>query len=257
MLHPILCPVRNGVQYTKDALPTFLAQDCGDITVFFVENESKDGTREYLNSQDTSRVKVSHQTPGLSVAASWNLGLRWLFDNGADHVFVVNNDVELRPDMYSALLETGLPFVTGVGVKTKEQMNEHYVRQDRPRPDFSAYLIHRVVWQKVGPFNEEFAGAFAEDCDYHVRGHRSGIRFTCCGFPYLHHASQTVKLASPEDGKRICEQADKNRALFKSMYGCEVGSPAYEDLFKEEDFGMYDKIKALEGHPTATEVPSS
>lgn len=233
MNNPILCPIRNGVAYTKAALPTFLAQDCGDITVFFVDNESSDGTREFLNAQTTANIKVSHQTPPLSVAASWNFGLRWLFANGAEHVLVVNNDVELRPDMYRELLAANLPFATGVGVRSREQMNEPFTRKDRPHPDFSAFLIRQEAWDRVGPFDQTYVGGYAEDADWHVRAHRVGVELTCIGIPFLHHASGTIKCADRDEAERIGQAANANRKRFREKYGCEVGSPEYEALFTD------------------------
>ena len=232
MINPILCPVRNGLNYTRAALPTFLAQDCGDVHVYFVDNASTDGTREFLNAQDTKIVHTTHQTPPLSVAKSWNFGLRWLFENGAEHVLVVNNDVELRPDMYRELLAADLLFATGVGVATRNQMAGAFTRADRPNPDFSCFLIRRDCWEQLGPFDEGCEGAYCEDSIYHVEAHRKGVALPCIGIPFVHHGSGTIKSATPEEAARISAQAYKNRAYFKSKYGCEVGSPEYEEIFK-------------------------
>src|SRR5689334_3601518 len=114
MFNWIVVPVRNSLHYTKAALPTFLAQDIGNVRVLILDNDSTDGTGAWARSQDG--VLYWHRRPPLSVAASWNLCLKWLFgEQRQERVLVSNNDVSLRPDTYRLLDADGGPFVTAVG----------------------------------------------------------------------------------------------------------------------------------------------
>ncbi len=234
MTNFVLCPIRNGRELTRKALQTFLAQDIGDVGVLFIANSPEDGTMEMLSAYPDPRIHVSHHRSPLSVAASWNFGLRWIWKQGAECALVVNNDVELHPQTYRLLVEDGGPFVTAVGVKEREKYEAWSgvpVESKRPHPDFSAYLIRRSTWNLVGPYDENFKGAFAEDWDMHCRLHEKGITAYCIDLPFLHHASQTVKLAQTDEQKRIQMQADANREYFKKKWGFAGGSPEYYAYF--------------------------
>ena len=225
-------PVRNGLAYTRAALPTLLAQDIGDVDLLMIDNDSTDGTGEFCRAQQG--VLYHHQRPALSVAASWNKGLRFLFeDDGAPgYVLTVNNDLLLKPETYRLLVEDGGQFVTGVGVNTMEQFAELCApSQRRPHPDFSCFLIRRECWDRVGPFDEQFVGAYAEDSDYHLRMHQAGISAYCLDLPFYHAASGTIKSASEKEAEAIRRRADANRERFKAKWGVEAGSTEYYTLF--------------------------
>lgn len=237
MLNPVICPVRNCLSLTRKAVETFRAQDIeGGATILILDNASSDGTVEWLHAQPD--LLRAHFHPPKSVASSWNLGLEWAFRRGAEYAFVINNDVEIKPEMYRSLVETGLPFATGVSVSSQEQLCQPFVRSDRERPDFSAFLIRREAWDRVGPFNKEYEGAFYEDNEWHVRAWAKGVHLTCVGFPFLHHASATVKRADPATRKDVEVKAAQNRERFKAQFGCYPATPEYDALFLDSRFGV-------------------
>lgn len=231
-MNPILCPVRNGLHLTREAVRTFLAQDIGDVDVFLIDNDSRDGTTQWLWTQPVRSVNLR---PGKSVAASWNIGLRQLFKEGAEHVLVVNNDVELRPDTYRHLVAAGALFVTAVGTRDRSKIAPPYSvpnsEQNRPHPDFSCFLIRREAWDRVGEFDECYAGAYCEDAAYHLRLHRAGITAYCLDLPFLHYGAQTLANADQVEAAAIRFNADRNRALFLEREGVAVGSPEYYAVF--------------------------
>ena len=236
MTNAIVVPVRNGIHFTREAIPDMLAQDIGNVDVWVIDNGSMDGTANYIVAEQAKGAAVYLTRPirPMSVAESWNFAIRNLFsDPERGYVLVVNNDVRLRPDTYRELVAANLPFATAVGVETLEQMNEAFVRSDREHPDFSCFLIRRECWEKVGPFDERYKGGYAEDAAYHATAFRKGVPLTCIGIPFLHYGSGTIKSANPAEAQQIREQADRNRELFRSEFGCVPGTPEYERLFSE------------------------
>ena len=230
----ILFVARNCAHLTRKAVRSAQQQDI-DCDILVVDNASTDGTKPWLHSQDVSLIAMATQ---VSLSACWNIGLQTFFGIGRKHVLVCNTDIELRPDAYSLLLAHGGPFVTCVSVDTRERVGTPGDREaspslgERPHPDFSCFLIRPEVVEKVGWFNEDLYPAFVEDCDYHVRMHRAGVKAVCIDVPFLHHGSATMKHADPEEQTRIRKGADRNREWFKRTYGAAIGSPEYADLFR-------------------------
>lgn len=225
----ILCIAFGNAHLTKAAVTSFLAQDV-PCRVVLINNASRDNTAAWMATLPDSVLQV-HFSAQRSVAACWNFGLDWCFRNGAESVLVANNDVELRPETYRLLEADGGPFVTAVGVNTKEQAQEALEPEKRrDHPDFSCFMIRKDTFQRVR-FDEAYEGAYAEDAAFHLSMFRAGIPAYCIGLPFYHVASGSMKYSDEEAQERIRFYADRNRKLFKDRHGADVGSPEYYALF--------------------------
>jgi len=220
---------------TKAALASFLAQDI-PVNVLVINNASSDNTAPWMATLTDERIMQVHFSAQRSVAACWNFAMRTL--DGESHVLICNNDVVLRPETYRLLLEDGGPFVTAVGVGSMEQMTEATLepQNKRDHPDYSCFLISRSVWN-VCKFDERFEGAYLEDADHHLRMFRMGIPAYCIGVPFYHVASAALKFGDDATRDRISKASDKNRVLFREMYGVDAGTPEYYALFSPEARG--------------------
>lgn len=230
----IICgPLLNGLHLTRKALPTFLAQDIGNVGVMFYDNASEDGTKQWLQSLPDDVVSYVTSPQRCSVAAAWNRCLRTIFRVGkAPYALVVNNDVELPPHFCRMLVEDGGQFVTGVGVSDRSCLQQAPNPESKsPHPCFSAFLIRRDCWERVGPFDEEFLGAYFEDNAYNVECHRKGIQAYSLDVPFYHVGSATLKNSDEAEQERIRKAYDHNKEVFRKKYGCVPGEPEYDALF--------------------------
>lgn len=241
----ILLVARNNLHLTRLAVNSALAQDI-PCTVMLIDNASSDNTARYAAGK-AGIVYVAYREQK-SLSACWNAGLRAAWATGHEHALLVNNDVELRPDAYRLLLAHGGPFVTCVSVDSAEQVgipttqtgcavqklyfDGYFDWNQRPHPDFSAFMIRKSVTDQIGWFDESMYPAYCEDSDYHVRMHQAGIPAVCIDLPFLHHGASTVKHADPAERRMIQKGADLNRARFKAKYGCLPGSDEYQELFR-------------------------
>lgn len=115
----------------------------------------------------------------------------------------------------------------------------------RSHPDFSCFLMRREVWERVGPFNESYAGGYVEDADYHLRMHRAGIEAISIQIPFYHIACGTQKNANAAEAADIAAKADANRARFMQQHGVAVGSAEYYALFGHEAPEPADLVRRL------------
>ncbi len=231
-MNPCLILTRNNLNLTKRCVESVRKQDI-PTKICVYDNGSTDGTREWLESQRGEGFGWNGPSKNDGVSKGWNEGLNYLFDHlDYDYVLCPGNDTVLAPWTYSSLLSCNVPFVTGVDVNSMVQLPE---RPDifplTPNPDFSCFLIRRECWEKVGPFNEQMK-FYVQDCDYHIRAHKLGIPLMKASVPYYHERSSTMRLAPKEERDAICEQANRDREVFRSIYGCIPGERGYENLFK-------------------------
>lgn len=248
----IAAVAHNNLDLTEAAIESFLAQDIGSVRVLVVNNESTDNTAPWLvYAHRQWSVESIHIYPQQGVAHAWNRALEYLFGPRveADRVLVCNNDVRLRSDAYTMLDRESAPFVTGVGTDDEGELgvpirlrlsdrfssNSEFVVdcERRPHPDFSCFLIRRDCYSLVGPFDENYRIAFAEDADYHVRMSLQHICAYCIDLPFYHvgGGSQTIKRATDIEAQLISEQAERNRQYFERKWGFEVASPEYYEFF--------------------------
>lgn len=232
-MNPVLILTHNNLELTKRCVNSVLKQDI-PTEVLIIDNGSKDGTRDWLMGHLRVGFCLLQSNEGVSVG--WNVGISSLLE-AWDQVLVVGNDTWLPPTFYRELLSRNVPFVTGVAVDNMEQAMQ---KPDRgpltDYPDFSAFCITRDCWQKIGPFDEKLKH-YCGDCDMHLRAHRMGIRLCKSDQPFYHERSSTLRLASPEERAEIETQANKDRAMFKSIWNCLPGQPEYEAMFLEPKVG--------------------
>src|ERR1700680_4305873 len=224
-MNPVLILTRNCLELTKKCVESVRGQDIPtDILVW--DNDSSDGTHNWL---DDFQIKSHLSFENKGVSRGWNRSLDYWFNTrNAEHVLVLNNDALIPSWFYRHLLSYAFPIVTGVSVNQMSQIDQEPSMglTPSPHPDFSAFLIRRECWEKVGPFDENMKH-YASDMDYHVRGHRAGIKMMNSGVPFYHERSSTIKNASPEDRQEIETQANKDRAAFRAKWGVECNSPDY------------------------------
>ncbi len=230
---PVLIPIINGRELTRACIKSVLAQDV-PCEVMVLDNGATDGSGEMLRAWDDDRITyIAARKP--SVAASWNFGLEWLFSHGHDAVLVLNNDTELRPDTVRWLLADGGDFVTAVGTTEKAKIDPPYLPPDptkkRPHPDHSCFLIRKRAWDLVGPFDENFEGAYCEDLDNHIRLHKAGIKAEGLELPFYHVKSATMNIADQALRDEISAKAQRNRDYFQKKWGVGVGTEAYYEIF--------------------------
>lgn len=228
---PVLACRHTAVEAAKSAL----AQDV-PTKLLVISNWATDGSREAITALQATdkRVHMINFSGRQSLAAVWNTGLRLLFSNGAEHVCVINDDVLLRQDHYRVCRDDPHGLVTGVGVDErgwKKAKDAPLNLTFNTHPTFSAFMLKKWAWDKVGEFDENFKVAVTEDCDYHIRMHRAGIKAICLNVPFLHYGSATSNSMTAEDRQIFMEQADKNREYFFQKWGVRVASKEYYDQF--------------------------
>ena len=195
----------NGRDVTLEALASLLAMDYPAYEVIVVDNGSTDGSFEAVAERfpDVTQVRTEEN---LGPAGGANLGIRHALERGFEYLLLLNNDIEVAPDLLTEMVRVAesAPEVGIVGPKsyfywdreriwsaggrvafreavTRERGAGELDRGQYDRDDEVGYvngcaqLVHRRVFEAVGLWDPIYHLSF-EDADFCLRARRAGWR---------------------------------------------------------------------------------
>jgi GT2 family glycosyltransferase len=172
--------------------------------ILLVDNGSQDGTPQTV-AAIFPNIEIIVNDENLGFAAGCNVGLRYALENGAEFVFLLNNDTEVSSDALDHLIaamgpgigmaapkiyyaHASQPIIWSIGGKchpvTLEKIGDARGQIDRGQwnqvleRDYlvgCAVLISRKLLETVGLFDESFF-MYYEDSDLSLRARRQGFK---------------------------------------------------------------------------------
>ena len=67
----IILPVRNGGEYVKECVNSILAQTYQNFNLIVLDNNSSDGTKEWIESLNNNRITIYPSTKDLTITENW------------------------------------------------------------------------------------------------------------------------------------------------------------------------------------------
>jgi len=215
----------NLLDMTKRAIDSI--RSFHDYDIFVVDNESGDGTQEWLKEKG-----IDHIVKRTSVAGAQNLGLQKFLEGNYDYFVLLNNDIILRYDTLDKLVDCAeasraygvmsseipnTPHWAVDSVKAKDGKWEEIV--NIPPGSYSCTLLTKECIEKIGFFNERFTPRYIEDNDYTLRMRLSGGKFVKSNNAiYWHYLGGVVK-NNAEAKKTHGKNWEKNINIFQEIYG--------------------------------------
>ncbi len=239
----IIITAKNCVEYTKQCVETIITAE--DYVIVLIDDFSDDGTKEYFKQLSNERTDVIVLTDldTYSLAEKWNLGIDAAVGDGCDAFLVCNNDIIFNKHTIDQLVRrlclaretqdrvgmvTAHNFRASISVDDIENYREVVDGTEAPSPDFSCFLLDKLVFEDIGEFDDNYLPCFFEDNDYHIRMVQGGWRAICTTFaPYYHYGSITQN--SVEGGLCSSPQFEANRGYFKNKFGFIPGDPEYDE----------------------------
>jgi ADP-heptose:LPS heptosyltransferase len=215
----------NLLSMTKRAVDSIRSFHNYDL--FVVDNDSDDGTQDWLKDQG-----IDHVIKRTSVAGAQNLGLQKFLEEDYDYFILLNNDIILRYDTIDKLVE-GADKTGAYGMMSTEIPNTPHWAVDSAEPkdgkfipiinipagSYSCTILSRKCVEKVGFFNERYDPRYIEDNDYTLRMRLAGGEFVQAhNAIYWHYLGGVVK-NNAEAKKTHDENWKKNVGIFREIYG--------------------------------------
>lgn len=92
----------NRLNLLKDVIQSLREQNSKLEEILVVNNNSSDGTKEWLEIQKD--LKVIHQG-NLGGAGGFSTGVKWAFENGYDWFWLMDDDIEMSHDCLQNLMQ--------------------------------------------------------------------------------------------------------------------------------------------------------
>lgn len=206
----------NGKYLLAKNLPSVVNTDYNDFDIVVVDNDSSDGSVEYLKKNFPS-VRVVESGENLGFGKGNNLGVRTYPDY--DAYLFLNNDVSVPKDWLKELVKVlesdakvgavgpkvlyskkknGKYIVNSAGIKVDKHFmayDRYDKEEDNPKYDVieevdalmgGAFLVRRDVFEKVGGFNPKMF-LYYEDIDLSLRIRDLGYKIMYCGKSRVFH----------------------------------------------------------------------
>jgi ADP-heptose:LPS heptosyltransferase len=175
----------NLLNMTKKALASI--RSFNDVDILVVDNESSDGTPEWLLANGYTFVSKK-----MGVANACNIGVRkFLADKSYDAFLLLNNDIILQRGTIDGLLAAMLRSGDYWGITAAEAENVSpwcidsakpskkgvEVIEDIPASAYSCTIFSRKCFETIGVFDERFFPRYIEDNDLTLRIRLAGGKF--------------------------------------------------------------------------------
>ncbi|HEU0048510.1 MAG TPA: glycosyltransferase, partial [Nitrososphaera sp.] len=236
----------NNIELNRLCLESIYARtEWPNFEVIVVDNNSTDGTREYLKEAEENfpNLRVVLNDSNLGFAAANNIGLQ---QATGDYLVLLNNDTIVTRGWLSTLIRhlqadvsIGLigPVTNNIGNEAKVDVGysdpedmpawaASFVREHDgqvfsiPMLAMFCLAMRRDVFEKVGWLDEQFGIGLFEDDDYTHRVKTNGFRIVCAADAFVHHFGQAAFKKLVANGE-YQELFDENRRRYERKWNIE------------------------------------
>jgi hypothetical protein len=247
--------VREQYNLTVQTIETILGQDIGNLEILLIDNGSASPETfqyfqmirdMYWEQDEGTRIHIAHNKQNISPVKVCNRALDYLWNRGHQKVLCVANDVMLTPNTYRLMNQWPRGMVTASQTEQKDIPvieNASAVNECTPMAlGLVRKWFHDALVARDGYYLDEGYFHYASDCDMALRMATCGIRGVQLDLQYWHSGSASWRLLSPEDGRKITDMANIDRAYFEKKWGfkCdayEYGASAQDINFRGRGIG--------------------
>lgn len=203
----VAIPTINRADLLNEALKKY-AKCWPTLKVYILDNGNQD-----IETQNDNQIVFTTEE-NIGVAASWNFLAEKAFADGYLRVLVLNDDIELEKDEKE--IHFGL----------NKYSDTDLIVQDGT---WCSFMLPKVVYDLIGPFDEEFFPAYFEDNDYEYRvkmNKYTDLKVDSLLNPTLYRNSMTIK-----KDKTLNKEFLKNRSRYITKWGGEPSKETFNTAF--------------------------
>ena len=181
----VIIPVMNNLEWTKQCLESVISNSRNrEFEIIIIDNNSTDGTIEYLNefAKNHSQVSIIQNENNIGVANSWNQGIKLA---KYDYVCIINNDIKILMDDWLFEMQKTLksnPNIYWTSPRTcysldlrKMSFKPSHYEQLAYGKNIDKYVVAccfmcpKSIFEEIGYFDTGFEVKYYEDLDFIAR----------------------------------------------------------------------------------------
>lgn len=256
----------NGLRWLDRCIGSLLSSDV-PVSVVVVDNASTDGTPERI-AADFPDVHLIRSDINYGFAKANNIGIRYALDNGADYVFLLNQDAWIveahtirtlistfernaTAGIVSPIHMNGLndsmdwkfaTYMPGEFVSDAflERVKEEYLTD---YVNAAAWLVKRTCFEKVGGFDTKMFTHYGEDSNFCQRAIFHGWKIAICTNASICHDREFRRSFENEYRNANFSQKDINRRLEYANILYDVDVDSFISSNKTSLWKSYVKLK--------------
>jgi len=203
----IVIPILNRLHYTIGCLKSLRTQSYKNFKIIIVDHGSTDGSSSFIKS-NYPEVLIIQGYINMWWTAATNLGILNGIELGASYILTLNNDVLLPSNYLQALVDAAnqapphsLIGSSGIDSETKEVIFRgvkgnwltlntiYFADKIKVRPENGlilvdnfpgrGLLIPKIVFDKIGLFDERKFPHYYADDDFTLRATKAGFKVFC------------------------------------------------------------------------------
>jgi GT2 family glycosyltransferase/glycosyltransferase involved in cell wall biosynthesis/ADP-heptose:LPS heptosyltransferase/2-polyprenyl-3-methyl-5-hydroxy-6-metoxy-1,4-benzoquinol methylase/thioredoxin-like negative regulator of GroEL len=233
----------NGLNYTRQCVASIQKYTKVPYELIFVDNNSKDGTREYLKrlSRQMKNVRVIYNSDNKGFPFACNQGIAIA---KGKYILLLNSDVIVTEKWLEGLIERAESdesfgivgpmtnrisgYQMDLSAKYSDQLELKRFAADYRKRNLNRWtevrrvagfcmLIKREVIDRIGGLDPMFGVGNCEDDDYCLRASKAGYRTVIAQDVFIHHYGGGSFLAAGKEN--YLNILEKNSSLFKEKWG--------------------------------------
>jgi GT2 family glycosyltransferase len=232
----------NRLRDTLECLKSVYGLDYENFVAVVVDNGSTDDSVAVIR-REYPRVSLLENKENLGYTGGNNIGMHYAMQNGADYVWLLNNDTVVAPDCLSEMVEgaekvdsTGLvsPVICSYDNESEIQFTGGWLNwkdmsvfylddiEDGLRSKDlclwgTALLVKRQLIEKIGYLKGEYF-AYWEDIEYSLRSAAAGYKNIICSTGRVFHKNKFQQTDNRRKGEHYHYFIFRNRLFLGNEY---------------------------------------
>ncbi|MCI0445898.1 glycosyltransferase [bacterium] len=242
----IVIPVFNQVNYTMQCVDRIRSSTISPYELIIINNGSTDGTKEYLDSLQSTGIKIQHLPENTGFVNACNQGAKLA---SGEYLVFLNNDTLPEDGWLEALISAAekIPNVGAVGAKLlypdgvlqeagslvfSDSTPWNYGKRDDPeKPQYNyireapycsaaCLLIRRKLFEQIGGFDKRYSPAYWEDVDLAFEVRKRGLKVIYQPAARIIHFEGVTGGTDVNSGYKKYQV--RNREIFREKWASEL-----------------------------------